>query len=131
MENKKTIQLVSKFNRETKEGKLIWQISPIQPALLKNGENVIDLIYYTEVGDKTLRIYKYSTKYYYEEDAFEWTTSIRLEFVDRNWRSEWAFPEIAILSDLYETVRYKTTNLEGFIDKYLGDDEEEEEEPLF
>jgi hypothetical protein len=130
MDAKKNIKLVSKLNRETKEGQLIWQISRIQPSL-NNGENVIDLIYYTEVNNKTLRLYKYSTKYYMDEDTFEWTTSIRLEFVDRNWKSQYAFPEIAILSDLYETVRYKTSGLDDFLENYLDGEEEEEDDLPF
>jgi len=124
MENKKTIALITKLNRDTKEGKLNWQISRVQPVL-SIPEVVLDNIYYTKVEQKLLRLYKYSTKYYFDEDSFEWTTGFRLEFVDNYWKSEWAFPEIAMLADLYETVRYKTSGIEDFLDKYLEGEEEQ------
>lgn len=128
MDFKKNERLIAKFNRETKEGKLYWQISWAQPVLLNNGEVVIDHIYYANIEDKTLRLFKYSVKDFLDEERYEWTTSIRLEFIDSNWKSVWAFQEIAILRDLYETVRYKTSGVEAFFDKYLGEDEDKKDE---
>jgi len=130
MDSKKAIALIIKLNRDTIEGKLTWQTSRVQPSL-GNGGIVIDNVYYTEVEKKILRLYKFSQKYYYEEDSFEWTENLRLEFVDFYWKSEFEFPPISILSDLYETVRYKTSGVESFLDSYLGDEEPEEKDTDF
>ena len=77
-------------------------------------------------------MYKYQSKYFYDEGAFEWTDGYRLEFMDGWGNSEWTFPSDRAIYDLYETVRYKASNVEGFIDKFLTDDEkkETEENPL-
>nr|WP_288836349.1 hypothetical protein [uncultured Flavobacterium sp.] len=70
-----------------------------------------------------LRLYKYQSKYYYDEGLYEWAEHYRLEFIDGWGNSEWTFPRDAATYDLYETVQFKTSNVEGFIDDFLSEED--------
>jgi hypothetical protein len=88
----------------------------------------LDNVYTSKVLDRNLRLYKYKTKYFHDEDAFDWTEGYRLEFIDRWGNSEWTFPEDRATYDLYETVRYKTSKIDDFMNKYLDDEEKKQDE---
>ena len=132
MSMKHNNKVISKLNRDTKEGSVKWEINRSKPSSLSGNEFLVDNVYTCQVLEKSLRLYKYQSKYFYDEGAFEWTDGYRLEFMDGWGNSEWTFPSDRAIYDLYETVRYKASNVEGFIDKFLTDDEkkETEENPL-
>ncbi|MCF8322507.1 MAG: hypothetical protein K9I26_05125 [Flavobacterium sp.] len=132
MNTKYSNKIITKLNRDTKEGAVNWEINRSRPSSLSGSENLIDNVYTTKVLDRGLRLYKLQSKYFYDEGAFEWTDHYRLEFIDNWGNSEWAFPEDRAIYDLYESVRFKTSQIKNFMDKFLTEDERNEsnEEPF-
>ena len=132
MNTKHSNKIISKLNRDTKESVVKWEVNRSRPSSLSGSENLIDNVYTTKVLDRGLRLYKLQSKYFYDEGAFEWTDSYRLEFIDSWGNSEWTFPEDRAIYDLYESVRFKTSNIKSFMDKFLTEEEKNEsnEEPF-
>lgn len=114
-------KVILKLNRDTKEDKIEWKVTHNRPSSLAGMEVLKDNIYVAKVSTKRIRLYKYEYKYFYEEDAFVWSESYRLEFVDALGNSEWEFPNDNAIDDLYDSVRYKTSNVEDFFKDYLAE----------
>ena len=126
MNEKHKNKIISKLNRETKEDIIKWEKNRTKPSSLAGSEILVENVYTTKVLERHLRLYRFQAKYFYDEESFEWTDSYRLEFIDIWGNSEWTFPEDRAIFDLYETVRYKTSNIDGFIDTFLTEDEKKE-----
>ena len=126
-----TDKIIIKLNRDTKEGKIKWTVNREKPSSLSGSEILSDNVYTCKVLDKIFRLFKYQAKYYFEEGLYEWDDDYRLEFVDFWGKSEWTFPKDRAIYDLYETVRFKTSNVEEFIDKFLTEDEKKESDLPF
>ncbi|MBK9718214.1 MAG: hypothetical protein IPO85_12010 [Saprospiraceae bacterium] len=118
MNTKHSSKIITKLNRDTKEGTIKWEVNRNKPSSLSGSEVLTDNVYTCKVLDKQFRLFKYQSKFYYDEGVYEWTDNFRLEFVDGWGNSEWAFPDNIAIYDLYETVRFKTSNIESFIDKF-------------
>lgn len=116
-------KIITKLNRETKEGKLKWETIRNKPSSLSGSEVLIDNVYVCQVLEKKLRLYKYQSKYFIDEERYEWTDSYRLEFMDVYGNSEWTFPEDRGIYELYESVRFKASNIEKFMGDYLTDED--------
>jgi hypothetical protein len=129
-------KIITKLNRETKEGTIKWDIIRNKPSSLSGSEVLIDNVYICKVLNKKLRLYKYQSKYFVDEERFEWTDSHRLEFMDGYGNSEWTFPADRGIYELYESVRFKASDIEQFIGDYLADEgkgeekEEKDENPF-
>ena len=115
-------KVILKLNRDTKEDKVIWEVSHGSPSSLGGVEKLLDNSYITKIGNRKIRLYKYEGKYYIDEDQFDWIEYYRLEFVDFYDKSEWEFPRDRALEDLYDTVRYKTSKVEDFFKDYLTEE---------
>ncbi len=126
MNTKHSSKIITKLNRDTKEGTIKWEVNRNKPSSLSGSEILTDNVYTCKVIDKQFRLFKYQSKYYYDEGLYEWSDNFRLEFVDAWGNSEWAFPDDRAIYDLYETVRFKTSNIENFIDKFLTEEDKEE-----
>ncbi len=122
MSNDKISKIIIKLNRETKEDKIKWvKNNREMPSSLSGSEGLVGLVYYADVIDKTLRLYKYNFKSFYDEVTWELQVSIRLEFVERfSLKTEYIFPEDRSIDELYETVLYKTSGVERFADEFLN-----------
>jgi len=123
------IKIISKLNRETKEGTIKWDVNRTKPSSLSGSEQGLDNVYTAIVLGKKIRLYKYQYRSYYDEGLYDWVDSYRLEFIDDWGNSLWTFPDDRAIYDLYETVRYKTSNIEDFFNDYLSDEEKNEREP--
>jgi len=130
MNTSQSVRLVAKLNRDTKENKIKWRVSPSGALSLAGTETVLDNAYICKVLDKYIRLFRLKAKFYYDEGAYEWVENYRLEFVDVTGKSEWTFPDSTAIYDLYETVRYKTSNVEDFFNKFIGDEKEGDEDSL-
>lgn len=121
-----SIKIITKLNRDTKEGNVKWESIYVKPSSLIGSEELMGNVYIAKVLEKKIRLYKYQTKsyHYYEEGTFEWVSQYRLEFIDHRGNPEWTFPGDPAIYDLYETVQYKTSDLDKFLDDYLTDEEE-------
>ena len=126
MNTKHSIKVITKLNRDTKEGLFKWEINRGRMLFLSGIEVLSDNVYTCKVLKKYLRLYRYQSKSYYDEATYEWIEGYRLEFVDSLGNSEWAFPDDRAIYDLYETVRFKTSNIEDFINDFLSDEDKEE-----
>jgi hypothetical protein len=126
MKTKHSTKIITKLNRDSKEGTIKWEINRNKPSSLSGSEFLLDNVYVCSVLDKNLRLYKYQAKHYFDEDTYEWLDHYRLEFIDKWGASEWTFPDDEATYHLYETVRFKTSDVEGFIDKFLSDEEKKD-----
>lgn len=134
MKSTDTTKLINKLNRETKEDKVKWNKNNRLPSSLTGSERMINDIYYTAaVNLNNIRLYKFQSRYYTDEDTYTWSEGLRMEFTDSMGNSTWEFPNDAAIHSLYETVRYKTAGVESFFNSYLSNEEEEEspQEPDF
>jgi hypothetical protein len=118
-------KFITKLNRDTKEDLIVWNINNNVSLNLAGTETLLDSVYFCKVLDKYLRLFRLKSKYYYDEGLYEWVEEYRLDFVDNLGKSEWTFPSDRAIGDLYDTVRYKTSNVQTFLDKFLAEDEEE------
>jgi hypothetical protein len=123
-----SIKFINRINRETKEGLIKWEEGRSTPQSLMGTESFIGKVYVCKILDKYLQIYKFQSKYFFDEGVFEWIENYRLEFIDMFGKPEWAFPENRATYDLYETVRYKSTDVEGFFEKYFEDEKDTSED---
>ena len=117
--------MLTKLNRDTKENLVKWEIISSRPSSLSGNEVLTDNVYTCMVLDRKIRMYKFQSKIYYDEGAYEWSDGYRLEFIDNEGNSEWGITNDSAIYDLYETVRYKTSDIESFMDKYLKDEKKE------
>ena len=115
-------KVIVKLNRDTKEDKIKWEVTHNIPSSLAGTEKLIDNIYVAKVSTKKVRLYKYEYKHFYEEETFFWLEAFRLEFIDFYEKAEWEFPKDNAVEDLYDSVRYKTSNVEDFFKDYLADE---------
>ena len=109
---------------ETKKATVKWKItSPRNIDSLEGEQNLIGKVYETEYKNKNLRLYKYSEPVQVDEFEYLTKTFFKLEFTDENDRNLWTFPYyIRELQDLYETVQFKSSDLDKYFDEIIPDD---------
>lgn len=119
----KAILVIQKILRETKENKITWSSKMFRPSQFKGlgaSEEIIGNVYETEIANKDLRLYKYKSKYFVDEERTEWIDYIRLEFFETfDYATEWVFPYTNSLDDLYDAVMAQTANVDDFFNNYL------------
>lgn len=123
MNTRDNIKLISKLNRETKEDIIKWEISNTRINSLVGSETIIGNIYIVKILNKNIRLFKYKEKHFYDEDIFDWIEGYKLEFIDNSGNSQFTFAHDRAIYDLYETVQYKTSEIEDFLSNYLLDEE--------
>ena len=114
-------QFVFKLNKETKEDKILWRITDFTKPALIGTEELMDAIYVTNVLKKNIRLFRLKIRYFTDEYEYEWAESFRLELVDDNGNSLYKFPDDSAISDLYDTVKYKTSNIADLFNDFLKD----------
>lgn len=112
---------IVKLTRQTKEGKLKWSFDDDEPSSLGGTEELVDYVYYTEVSDINFRLYKYQYRNYTDIDEYFMSQTYRLEMVDNAGKSLWEFPRDEDISDLYESVRFKTSGAADFFTTFLNE----------
>jgi len=122
MEKMNYRQFIFKLNKETKEDKIVWRISTFTKPALLGSEEILDAIYYTDVLENKIRLFRLKVKHYLEEDYYEWVEDFRLEIVDENGNSLYKFPEDTAISDLYDTVQFKTSKISDLFNGFLSDE---------
>jgi len=131
-ENESYFEAIAKIIKLTQEEKIKWQTATKKPKILEGIEK-IDSAYTGEYLGKTLRIYKVYTKsekpylpdihtsfsLLVRPTEYQWTYSIVLEIIDKDGNVMWTFPNLNILSDLYEEIGYKIAGVSDFICELL------------
>jgi hypothetical protein len=125
----KELILVSKLTKETQEGKIKWEIIGSPPTSLSQSERLIDYPYKATVREKVFRIFKYESKYFIDDERYEWTQGVRLEMLHHNSdRSSYTFPEVVNLRGLYDEIRRQVAGIDNFLDNYLAGENDPEPE---
>jgi hypothetical protein len=128
--NTKEYRFVSKIIKETLEGKIKWETARTNPTSISLSERLIDFPYKTVIDEKIFRLFKYESKYFIDEERFEWTTGYRLEMIqDSSEKSLYTFPETRNLSDLYDEIRRQIAGIDDFLNNYLKGDESQNSDP--
>jgi len=118
IEESRIVKAISLINKLTKQGELIWKINR-NPAnvSLSGDEKLNGYVYETKYNGQDLRLFKINSTFYSEYDTWEVSSHHRLSFTESNGASLWDFPIGREVDDLYETVRFKTSNVESFLEK--------------
>ena len=109
--------LVAKLLQLTQEGAIKWQAGEPPTELLRAKERT-SVVYTTSYLGQHLRIYEYENKYWMDEDRFEWSGSVRLEFTDPSGRANFEIPGGGVGQwDLLRAVQHQTSNVDAFLEK--------------
>lgn len=116
-DTKKWISLVAKLLEATQTNLIIWTLCPPPETIFQSGERA-DQVYETTFMEKRFRFYLYHYKYFTDEERFEWTDGIRLEFIDPKGRSLFAVPSVEGINDLFKAVQYQTADIDQFLQTF-------------
>ena len=130
MSQSQTTRFITRLNRQTKEGEVSWVTNHRRNIPLSSSEVLVGNTYSAEVNSRELLLYRFQARSYYDEDAYHWIDGYRLEMIDDKGNSEWTFPGDNSIYDLYETVRFVTSNVGSFISDYIKDEKELPEDPF-
>jgi hypothetical protein len=117
-ERKKWIKLVAALLEATQNNETKWSLKLPPDTLYQSGEQT-DQVYETGFMDKEFRLYPYSYKCWTDEDRFEWSEGVKLEFIDNTGRSLFVVPAVEGIGDLLEAVKYQTAEIDDFLEKLV------------
>jgi hypothetical protein len=101
------VEAVAKLLALTQEGKIIWE-ADTRPG----GSGLVALH-----RGQHLRIRKVTGKQRYYNEPPE--VQVILEFIDGIGNSNWTFPEVEGLEDLYDAASYQASGVKDFLDDLL------------
>jgi hypothetical protein len=121
-EENKTTKALTLLLEQTQEGVLKWQASTLAEDLLSQGTNTVaKVMYVAEKDRRLLRLYPYRVRSYTDEDEWHWEDEVALEVSDPQKLSWWQFPKHPVIWDLLEAVKFKTADIDTFIDKLIAE----------
>lgn len=112
---------ITKLNRDTKEGKVLWNIFPRTPSSICYDEEPLGYVYQANILDRSFILYKYQVKSFYDDETYTWEERYRLENIDANGKSIYTISNESSIYDLYDTVQYHTSKIGDFFADYLKD----------
>ncbi len=114
-------RFVSKLVQDTKKGELEWIGKPNSTIISPSNDRVISKVYTAKISEKKLRIYEFQTKYYRDEEDWEWVKRVRLELVDNEEATLFEFGYDYSLYKLFNAVRKLNSGvndlMKGFLDE--------------
>ncbi|MEW7279717.1 hypothetical protein ABW636_14080 [Aquimarina sp. 2201CG1-2-11] len=116
-----SLKTILKLNDLTKSGDIEWSTWRTTIDSLTGLERLLGNSYVSKVKEKNIRIYKYESRHYYDEEEFDWVTHYRLEFIDDTGKASWEFPEELALADLYGSIQYRQSGASEFFEDFLAD----------
>ncbi len=117
------IAIVSKLNRLTQEGKLIWESRDVPKALTIATDDMIVSFYGATYKGRNLGIYDERYESYNSDfDRCFWSTRLVLAFFSKEWRKEWEFPQTPGVGELFQSVQYQVADIGGTISDFLEDE---------
>ncbi|WKN43798.1 hypothetical protein [Tunicatimonas pelagia] len=130
-DREKAGKAVVKLIKETIDDRLKWSVVSQKLNMLESKVGlVVGRVYTTAYRENSFRLYQYQPVQH-EYSYVSFTTKkrkqeviIRLELLESTSEEAlWTFPPDTVgLSDLYNTVRLKTTNIDKILDDILADD---------
>lgn len=115
-QDNKWISLIAKLLQLTQNGEIHWKAVSPSKENLPADERIV-LVYEADYLEQGLRIYEFEYKFWADEERFEWSNGIRLEFTDRAGRSLYSVSGIDGLWDLLRAIKYQSANIEAFLEK--------------
>lgn len=115
---------VAKLNRLTQEGQMRWKLARAPASLTAGSSFKIPAFFQCDLLGKTVGIYEeryqdYST----ETDEWYWASRLVLGLFDAEGNQVWDFPDgLAGLQDLWNAVRYRSADVDKYLDAVLAAD---------
>jgi hypothetical protein len=69
-------------------------------------------------------IFKYSYKYFYDEERFDWDEEVAMELIDDTGKNEWTFPKVPNRYQLLDRIQFNHSDVQSLLDDVLSDDED-------
>ncbi len=107
------VRLIAKLIELTQTGALEWNADATGGPLLPT-ERIIESYSTTYSGQK-IRIARVATKYFSDEDRFDWVQSVVVQLVDDSARGAFDIPQVTGVVELLDAVRYKTLRVDDFL----------------
>jgi len=114
-------RFVLKLIQDTKKKDIIWKDEPNNKLVLPSNERPISKVYNAIIDDKNFRIYEYQTKFYKDEDDWDWVERIRLELFDSDGASLFEFEYDYSLYKLFNAVRKANTDIDNLMKGFLNE----------
>jgi hypothetical protein len=128
-ENQKLIAMVSKLNRATQEGVLVWKRRSAPDSIVAGNDDHIANFYGATWRTRNFGLYEERYRSWIDEDSFSWGSRLRLGLFDGSWELEYQFPGIAGIGELMESVQYQTAKVDQAVDTILNDFDFDDEKP--
>ena len=144
----KTTKLIVTLNKNTSQGKILWRVSSPPSSLTKGTQAVFPIFFRTEYKGQNFALYQCRSlepeRLSFEEltrGSFllsfmrptpkkNWEERIVLAILDNEGRVLWEDDsQQSALSDLFDTVRRKVSNIDEILDAILSDDSDDDEVP--
>lgn len=114
------IKVIIKLNRDTASEKVKWYTINNHSISLPHDGEIVGKVYRTPLKTKSFQIFRYKYQSYSPDyDSLYYTSSVKLEIVDERGNQEWEFPNDNTLNDLYETVRFKSNDVDSILSSFL------------
>jgi hypothetical protein len=119
---------VAKLNRLTQEGRLRWTLARAPSSLTQGSDSSIPAFFQCELRGKTVGIYEERFQdWSVEAEVFFWRTRLVLALFDYAGNQVWEFPDgLSGLGDLWNAVRYRSADVDEYLDAVLADDSEQD-----
>lgn len=127
MASKKDLtKVITKLNRLTQEDEITWQrIDPPKSLIAGTDDHIINF-YSANYEGKNIGLYEERYQSYAPDfDRFYWTDRTVLALFSSEMDQEWAFPKLAGIHELKESVQYQVADVDDFVSDFLGGDEKE------
>lgn len=128
--DREIIQVITKLNRLTQEGKLEWSRTKPPDSLTTGTDEQIFEFYCTTYKDRNIALYEERYQAYDDEYFHRsyWTSRLVLAFFSDDWEKEWEFPRSAGIFELLKSVQYQVADVDTFIDEILKDSDDGEKD---
>ena len=105
-------KILDKIENDTRSGKMVWERNDTNKSL--DDIDKTGYVYMTSFVDDKIRIYSY-------KNTNNWNNiECALEVIDSNYIKKFTFSKNRKIVDIYETVKFKTENIQESMEKFLA-----------
>lgn len=113
------VSFIAKLNQLTQDGQVRWDVQQ-QPDLLGSDFQQYGPAYVAQVDEATVRIYRIKIRSTTHDDEGYWNDAVNLEIKTSESADFIKIPRTPGIEDLYESVVYKTANVDQFLERFLS-----------
>lgn len=81
-------------------------------------------LFVAEYKSWRILIYKYSYRYFHDEDRYDWDEEIAMELIDADGKNEWTFPKVPNRHQLLDHIQFLHSDVASLLDDILKDEED-------